>query len=220
MFTEINEAYEILSDAYKRKTYDLQRNNPWADVKEPTSPSYTPQPFVPGTTQSNMSSVQKIIQRLYPYSRWINRAGLLLTILLLADYFLPPLLSVEHVQDVYAESAAGHSGQYFSCDIIETDVRRILVQAADQNTRLYTGKTYIQVYYTPIFSVVKLVTQDDGAHPLIIHNIYGPVFLVPLMTLFLALLAELFPRRKTLVVNAGAANAILILATFYLMVSL
>jgi curved DNA-binding protein CbpA len=98
IFTEINEAYQVLSDATKKADYDYKYRKYILD--EETYPEEKPSPHTYQPAQFNkedFETEEQFSENTYSFIKRTAYIALVLSGFLLIDFYLPPRISKEHL---------------------------------------------------------------------------------------------------------------------------
>jgi hypothetical protein len=221
LFKEINEAYDVLGDAEKKRTYDLRRQNPFQTLvpeEEPVvqhrDPRYRRRK-PPGYRPPTSRYTPKDLMRDYlPKIIGFSWAGAVLGFLLLADLVLPTSKTTERVKEVYPVYRSGrYGGRHHAYDVLRT-AEETKIKFYDAGAHTFRIGSVIFVERTLIFSTERRVS--DTTHSVKFAGIYGPVGIVPLVLFIASLLGLYFRSNVEFAFNFSIVSGILLIISLYL----
>lgn len=214
-FHEINEAYDTVGDAGKRRLYDARLANPYAEVfaEAPPvhrDPAYRRKRRQPPPPQGPPASYILMRDSL-PYVIWISRIGLLITTLFFVDYFLPH----HHVQDFIdgVHSHQSRAGFYYSVHTRYGEEFR--VDKFDLEDFGDEGELVLSV--TPIYGTLILVSNTSGTYNAWVSYMYSTLIFFPLTLFVNSLFGILYRKRVEFCFNLNVTAFILIIINLVLL---
>ncbi len=197
MFQEINDAYEILSDASKKDLYDYRRRNPMADFVQPPPQAQHRDPAYrkPRAKGSNLKSERQrqleMMKRYHPSMNRITIVCFLFAMLLTIDYLLPKRERHEKIVEAYSESrnVGRHSTTFW---VIKTN-SGIRASLPFEVSEYFQVNESVTIYSSLILNFNRRVEESGHVIP-IRNSIYGNFIFAPVVLLFVSLLA--FSYRK------------------------
>jgi len=212
MFKEINEAYDVLSDQYKKNNYDWRQQAPSSQTTHQPQPqphrdrAYRQQRQRPAGYKSERQRLREMMQHYLPYSIWICRIALALTTLFAIDFILPYRTKSEQVVNGYRVSGRRGTGHY---EVITDAGRKIKLYQAP----IETGQR-IEYELTYIYSTVMSVTGEG--EEIKAGYEYRAMGLFPLAVFISALLSLLFRKNIEFSFNSGIVCSLLLIITLFI----
>lgn len=217
MIKEINEAYDVLSDEEKRKSYDLRFMQDWIepvqDVQPPhRDPRYRRKSPPDHYQSSRKQSQYELMEEYLPYVKWFCYAGFLVTLLLAIDWMLPFKTSEEIIQQIYAVKGRFGSIMYF---IVETNTGKEIVMYREEVLDFYE-QSGIKVYSTLLYSTPMMVSDPASVKFVKLGYIYRSLVFMPALLFFISLGGIFFRKNVEFSFNLNIVAAILLIVNLYL----
>jgi hypothetical protein len=225
-FKEIAVAYDILSDDFKRKAYDM-RFMPMLQetvVQPPTAhrdPRYRQRS--PGATPPRRGSYRltqrELMKRYLPKFFWINKVAMAFLTLLIVDYVLPARKSNEQI--IQMNTIRMHvTGNERTADYSTLTDRGTALEMSNTDALHFDVSDHVEVHATPIFSSVLRVVNLKDQYVVIRQGIYGPPGIIPLLMLATAGLALIARPGVEMSFSLTVASGTLLFITLGLIFSL
>lgn len=209
IFKEVNEAYEILGDSQRKFEYDqLLIGVPVA--KPHRDPRYRPRP--PGT-YSRDSKKNELLETMRSYLRYaimVSRLALLFSVVLIADYSLPPEKTKKEV--LHLQSKREYRGaRSYQLELENGETMNLNRQTAQEFQR----GSIITIYNSAWFSVpLQLENEKTQFKAKIPVSIYGNFIFMPLVLLITSLLGTFYWKGVEFRFNLGVVNFFLMMLSF------
>lgn len=219
LFKEITEAYDVLSDWEKRKRYDLQWENPFAElVKDPPAPKhrdprYRPKP--PGYKPPRKHTVADTMKEYLPMFRKMCWVGAVLSILVFIDLALPFKEAQLPLQNVEEVSGRGSSFRYFLFFVGDREIK-----VYDYTARYLLHEKEIVIRSTQIFNTVMTVSDVGPTFSVKIGYLYRSLIMFPLALLASSIAGILYRKNAELPFNLSIVSGMLIIIVVSLIVLL
>jgi hypothetical protein len=215
-FQEINEAYDVLSDAERRAWYDTRLANPLEDLfSEPRKPHPDPayrrkRRPAPSSGRQEPPATYVLMRDSLKYLMWISRVGLLITSLFFLDYFLP----YEKVE----RSIVG----IHSVRSIRGEVYHVVTTDAGEKVKLYDlhpmafadGKIVTSV--TTIYGSITSVSNTSGTYISWVAYMYTTLIFLPIVLFVISILASVYRTRVEFCFNLNVTAFILVIINLIL----
>lgn len=215
--SEINQAYDVLSDQERRRSYDLRLSYGWTElVYEQPGPAHRDPRYRPRARQSSSSqgrSAQYELMKEYlPFVRWICYVGFIVTLLLAADRILPFKTSIEQVSQIYAVKGRFNNVSHY---ILETNTGRMVVMHADE-AWYFAAQTDVTIHSTLLYSIPMNVTAEDTTKSLKLGYIYRTLVFMPAVLWLVSLAGIIWKKNIEFAFNLNIVAAILLIVNLYL----
>lgn len=221
IFKEITEAYNVLSDWEKRKSYDLRWENPFGetgpgqtDGKKHRDPRYRPKP--PGYRPPPRPTVRDTMAEYLPYFRYVSWGALVLSFLLAVDFFIPYKKVTEKLEQV--EMATGRRNQFSHYIFVTESGRRIKVY--NYTARYLTEEETVVYYHTRLFNTVMYLSDVGPVLELKIGYLYKTLVFVPMIMLISSVLGVFYRKTVEFPFNLSLVSGVLLIVTLAILVFL
>ncbi|MGC4023569.1 MAG: DnaJ domain-containing protein [Cyclobacteriaceae bacterium] len=214
IFKEVNEAYECLGDPLRKAIYDQMLRGEQATVEqEPEPPKhrdprYRPQPKDQPRQRrpTHREEILSMMAENLRYALMVSRLTLLFSVILIADYSLPPIKSVT---EIVSENITGR-GSGLKLELDNGQQVGISIKSA-RNLR---GATKLNIYRSAWFSI-PISLEDQRTHYIAPINIsiYGNFIFWPILLLLSSLVGTFYWKGVEFRFNIGVVNLLLFLLT-------
>lgn len=215
-FQEINEAYDVLSDAEKKAWYDTRLANPLEDLlSEPRKghpdPAYRRKRRPASSSGPQEPPATYVLMRdSLKYLMWVSRLGLLITTLFFLDYFLP----YEKVERFILEVHSVRS--------IRGEVHHVLITDAGEKVKLYDlppltfPDRKIVTSVTTIYGSIARVSNTAGTYTAWVAFMYTTLIFLPMLLFVISILAFVYRTRVEFCFNLNVTAFILVIINLIL----
>lgn len=212
LFKEINEAYDVLSDANKKFFYDQRRYNHLHKVvvEEPVKTHRDPryrQRRSGSPRRPEKSAQYLLMEKWNKYAQWINISGLIVVIIFSADFFLPKIVTEETISDVVTVRGKRNSFAWYR---IKTESGKSLKM---YNTIGNIGESF-ELESTMFYRIP--MRAKSGNFEIRLGYIYSPLAILPLAMLMTSIFGIISRKNIVQAFNSGLATAILLIITLFL----
>ena len=212
IFKEVNEAYEVLGDSVKKAIYDQMLRGeevveePVVEPPKHRDPRYRPRPRPTGPKKpTHREEILAMMAENLKYALMVSRLTLLFSIVLIADYSLPPTKTITKI--VTENPKRGSSYKLELRDGKSVSVSR---EAAKKLRR----STQLTIYRSAWFSVPRML-EDERTHykASIDLSIYGSFIFWPIVLLLTSLAGTFYWKGVEFRFNVAIVNVILFILT-------
>ncbi|HYG17920.1 MAG TPA: J domain-containing protein [Ohtaekwangia sp.] len=221
LFQKINEAYDVLGDPVKRRTYDLSFRDPFNILKEESGPVHR-DPRYRGRNAGHRPapskpSLRHLMKEYLPKVIGFNFAGALLGCLLMIDYFLPVVQTTETVAEMYAvfKTTGRGTQRHYAYDVITTE-EGTRIKFYEMKARNFEVGSLIYIEHTPLFSTTRYISNGPETYGVSFAGIYGPVGIVPLALFVISLLGIIFRKNVEWAFNFSIVSGVLLIISLFL----
>ena len=214
VFRSVTEAYDVLSDPERKLAYDYLLNN--ADVtEEPATeeppphrdPAYRPRYTRRATSPKNerRPSLSQLMARYLPYTEKMSIAGLVVAIIMIADYSLPSRHSTERVASIEV-----HSGRRCKWNKFVTDEGESFVLDGSSHTGGFDIGDTVFIAKSIFFGIPMAVGSDQKMVRLG-TGIYGNFIFFPALLLIISGFGVLTRKNVSWGYNFGVGSLLLLI---------
>lgn len=220
LFKEITEAYDVLSDWEKRKTYDLGWENPFTQTETPPpgkrhrDPKYRPKP--PGYKPPKRHTVKDTMADYLPYFRYMSWAGMILAFVVAVDFFLPYHEVTEKLVNV--SEITGRRNQFSHYIFHVANGKDIKVY--NYTARYLTNEENIVYHETMIFRTVMYISDVGPVLQIKIGYLYKTLVFFPLLLLMSSVLGVFYRKTVEFPFNLSLVSGMLLIITLTILVFL
>ena len=210
IFIEVNEAYEVLGDALRKREYDkLLLGAPAEPVIVHRDPRYRPKPPGQGQSGSRRRQALETMRDYLKYAIMLSRLALLFSAVLIADYTLPSEQTREEIVSIRLQ--ASRRDQLSKLSLQDGEVINLKPQLAEE---FHQGNIII-LYSSAWFSIPLAIENEDTKFKTrILGSIYGKFIFLPIVLLITSLLGTFWWKGIEFRFNLGVVNGLLMLLSF------
>ena len=213
LFTEINEAYEVLSDTSQKLQYDQQRTRRYSQYEPERNHR---QPRYRSTYHSRTNS-KVDLEPYMTYFKSISITGLLLSLLLSVDFLIPRQVISDRIIDVENVIATNGSGRRFlvAKKIVTEDL--IFEINQDLTVQLYKNQP-LKIRKTSVLRIttsVDFVSDSSTEKYFLVASIYRNFSFAWIILLITSIIGTVLKKSPEMILNFGIVNGILMLLVIY-----
>ncbi|MBN8653628.1 MAG: J domain-containing protein [Cytophagales bacterium] len=211
IFIEVNEAYEVLGDAVRKREYDkLLLGAPSEPVVVHRDPRYRPKPPGQGQSGSRRRQALEAMRDYLKYAIMLSRLALLFSAVLIADYTLPSKKTREEIVSIKNPREVRRDGAY-KLSLQDGEVINLRSESAVEFER----GAAITLYSSAWFSVPLVIENERTQFKAqILGSIYGNFIFLPIVLLLTSLLGTFWWKGIEFRFNLGVVNGLLMLLSF------
>jgi curved DNA-binding protein CbpA len=214
IFKEINEAYEVLGDPLRKVIYDqMLKGEQVAEQVQPElpkhrDPRYRPRPQNQARPRkpTHREEILSMMASNLRYALMISRLTLLFSVVLIADFSLPPVKSKTEVVD----ESLSNSGSSYKLELSDGKTVSVSREAARKLRR----SDQIAIYRSAWFSI-PMAMEDERTHyrTSIQLSIYGNFIFWPILLMLTSLIGTFYWKGVEFRFNIAIVNFLLFLLT-------
>lgn len=220
LFSEINEAYEVLSDTVQKSQYDLQKSGGYNEYKSGGDNKYKNRKYQQAGYRSayKPNRSQRVDLNLYtPYFKAVSVIGLVVSLFLSTDFLIPRKAindRILNIENIVARSRNGE-GYLIGKNVTTSDVTYNIEEELTIN--LYKNQL-IKVNKTRLLSIstsVDFGTKEESVKYILGVNIYRNLSFAWIILLITSILGVVLKKPAEMILNLGIVNGILTLLVLY-----
>ncbi|GHN02983.1 hypothetical protein WSM22_44720 [Cytophagales bacterium WSM2-2] len=211
IFKEINEAYEVLSDPLRKAVYDQMlkgavTSEPEPPVQKHRDPRYRARAQPGPRKPSHREEILTMMAMNLRYALMISRLSLLFSMIIIADYSLPPIKTVTQI----VKGDPTNQGRSYKLDL--GDGRSVNISKSAARKLSKSGS--VAIYRSSLFAIpMTLEDQTSRFKTKIEISAYGNFIFSPLLLLITSLLGTFYWKGIEFRFNLGIVNFLLSLLT-------
>jgi hypothetical protein len=217
LFKEINEAYDVLGDADKKRGYDYIVSNSLTEILEQPQPRHKDpayrrrRPARPPNYKSENQRMLEFMAEYVPVANKIIIISFIVSVFFVFDFLLPKKISHEKIISTNVTRTHSKSGSQ-AWWTITTDHNRVLDVHYKVSDHFPAGST-IKIY-SSVFLNVPFSVETDLETERISKTIYGNFLFAPLALLLTSSLGMAFRKNIERAFNYGVICVIVLAITF------
>lgn len=219
---EINEAYDVLSDAQARQAYDFKRENPFREILEtPQQRHRDPAYHRKGPTPRHKSEKEKMLEMMTEYyrqARWILFGSAVFCFFLFMDFVIPYNTTTEKILKIKRTKEITYRGHQSTRAEYTTDV---LYFAGDKTVKIennseghFRAGQDVAIRNTTLLNIGIDVVASDGYVATVPITIYSSFVFGPIALFLVTLVGLSWPKNIELTFNTGVACFIVLILNF------
>ncbi len=223
-FKELNLAYEVLGDVNKRAQYDLSLTNPTLyqhQTRNAQTPHRDPayrRRRPSSTYRDEKYSPKELMANSLPYFRWGCWFGLLITLTVAIDYFIPFTSSKEEIIRIERVFRTGRDGgRIYDHDILLTKEGHQIVLFAD-DLMYFEDERFIELTSTSMFTKIVSASTSAGNFKIRVAPIYSSLAFVPMLLFVASLLGVVLRHQIEFSFNLSIVSIIFSIISVYLII--
>ncbi len=214
---EINEAYDVLGDAYRKIEYDRRRNA--VIFETPPAPRHRDPAYhrSHAPRKPSVSAQFLMMQQSIPYIIKLIYFSLIFCAFLTLDFVLPRIIQEEVVVDKRAHIARSRGRNYHSSDEIYTNKGTSFEIDLDDTGPLADGKI-IFISYTRIQHIPIRVTDRASFSIRVPVTIFGNFIFAPIILVIVSAMGYCYRKNVSIAFNFGTVIFFILLLCFIFLI--
>lgn len=204
LFTEVNEAYEVLSNTDQKQFYDQRRTS-----------GYQGQQYRKAYRPTKAQSVD--LNPYVPYFRAVSIVGLLISLFLSIDFLIPRKIVSEHIVNLENVIASNSAGQRFLVAIKVTTENEVYEISEDLTMGLSINQS-ITIQKSQLLSIttsVYFVPNNLSSKYHLSASIYRNFSFAWIVLLITSVVGTILKKSAEMILNLAIVNGFLLMLVIY-----